>query len=159
MMIVIITVVSMLAIIKYSCVFWKIWQRWTPTPRTTPRKQFMWRPHGASRERWWRWWWWWLSGNYFWTWCCWKAEDCLAIVRQKNHGKLLAWCKQLNTFCIKGSKSWGKTLFRRCDKLLFMSTEADDELGAVALPEISSGRASLWNKTRKVKVKDWFPRI
>ena len=40
-----------------------------------------------------------------------------------------------------------------------MSTEADDELGAVALPEISSGRASLWNKTRKVKVKDWFPRI
>ena len=40
---------------------------------------------------------------------------------------------------------------RRCDKLLFMSTEADDDLGAVALPSISSGRASLWNKTRKVK--------
>ena len=32
-----------------------------------------------------------------------------------------------------------------------MSTEADDDLGAVALPSISSGRASLWNKTRQVK--------
>ena len=33
-----------------------------------------------------------------------------------------------------------------------MSTEADDDLGAVALPNIASGRASLWNKTRKVKM-------
>ena len=41
-------------------------------------------------------------------------------------------------------------LIRRCDKLLFMSTEADDDLGAVALQNISSGRASLWNKTRAV---------
>ena len=41
-------------------------------------------------------------------------------------------------------------IYRRCDKLLFMSTEADEDLGAVALPSISSGRASLWNKTRKV---------
>ena len=32
-----------------------------------------------------------------------------------------------------------------------MSTEADDDLGAVALPNIASGRASLWNKTKKVK--------
>ena len=36
--------------------------------------------------------------------------------------------------------------------MLFMSTEADDDLGAVALPNIASGRASLWNKTRKVKI-------
>ena len=36
--------------------------------------------------------------------------------------------------------------------MLFMSTEADDDLGAVALPNIASGRASLWNKTRKVKM-------
>ena len=35
--------------------------------------------------------------------------------------------------------------------MLFMSTEADDDLGAVALPNIASGRASLWNKTKKVK--------
>ena len=41
-------------------------------------------------------------------------------------------------------------LIRRCDKLLFMSTEADDDLGAVALQNITSGRASLWNKTRAV---------
>ena len=45
-----------------------------------------------------------------------------------------------------------KIIIRRCDKLLFMSTEADDDLGAVALPNIASGRASLWNKTRKVKM-------
>jgi len=36
-----------------------------------------------------------------------------------------------------------------------MSTEADDELGAVALPSISSGRASLWNKTRKAFTYVW----
>ena len=33
----------------------KIWERWTRTLRTMPRKQFMWRPHGASRVRWWWW--------------------------------------------------------------------------------------------------------
>ena len=36
--------------------------------------------------------------------------------------------------------------------MLFMSTEADDDLGAVALPNIASGRASLWNKTKKVQI-------
>ena len=45
-----------------------------------------------------------------------------------------------------------KIIIRRCNKLLFMSTEADDDLGAVALQNITSGRASLWNKTRKVKI-------
>ena len=49
---------------------------------------------------------------------------------------------------------------RRCDKLIFMSTEEELELGAVNLPRwnstqfynITSGRASLWNKTKKVKM-------
>lgn len=49
--------------------------------------------------------------------------------------------------------TWGK----RCDTLLFMSTEEDKELGAVAIQNhpvsqtccnITSGRASLWNKTK-----------
>merc|ERR1719187_843785 len=47
--------------------------------------------------------------------------------------------------------TWGK----RCDKLLFMSTEADDDLGAVALQNITSGRASLWNKTRAAFTYVW----
>ena len=42
----------------------KTWLRWTRILRTTPRKQFMWRPHGASRVRCWWWWWWW-------RWWCW----------------------------------------------------------------------------------------
>ena len=54
-------------------------------------------------------------------------------------------------FCLfMVSETGYRTLIRRCDKLLFMSTEADDVLGAVALQNISSGRASLWNKTRAV---------
>ena len=44
-------------------------------------------------------------------------------------------------------------MVRRCDKLLFMSTEADTELGAVALPDIQPVRAALWNKTKKVRSK------
>ena len=40
---------------------------------------------------------------------------------------------------------------RRCDKLLFMSTVADERIGSIALPNITNGRASLWNKTKKVQ--------
>ena len=43
------------------------------------------------------------------------------------------------------------SLTRRCDKLLFMSTEADERIGSIALPNITNGRASLWNKTKKVQ--------
>ena len=40
---------------------------------------------------------------------------------------------------------------RRCDKLLFMSTATDERIGSIALPDITNGRASLWNKTKKVQ--------
>ena len=40
---------------------------------------------------------------------------------------------------------------RRCDKLLFMSTVADDTIGSIAVPNITNGRASLWNKTKQVQ--------
>ena len=40
---------------------------------------------------------------------------------------------------------------RRCDKLLFMSTVADDTIGTIAVPNITNGRASLWNKTKQVQ--------
>ena len=32
-----------------------------------------------------------------------------------------------------------------------MSTEADERIGSIALPNITNGRASLWNKTKKVQ--------
>lgn len=40
--------------------------------------------------------------------------------------------------------TWGK----RCNKLLFMSTEEDDELPSVKL-DVEEGRHNLWNKTKK----------
>ena len=33
---------------------------------------------------------------------------------------------------------------------MFMSTQADDKIGSIAIPNITNGRASLWNKTKKV---------
>lgn len=40
--------------------------------------------------------------------------------------------------------TWGS----RCNKLIFMSTKEDTELGAVKLP-VGEGRGNLWNKTRE----------
>lgn len=39
--------------------------------------------------------------------------------------------------------TWGK----RCNKLIFMSSKVDDEIGAVALP-VFEGRENLWDKTK-----------
>ena len=60
-------------------------------------------------------------------------------------------------------KTWGT----HCDKLIFMSSVADPELGAVAL-NISEGRQQLWGKTKQAfryvfenhwDDADWFMKI
>ena len=43
--------------------------------------------------------------------------------------------------------TWGS----HCDKLLFMSSQADQDLGAVAL-DIKEGRQQLWGKTKQVRM-------
>ncbi|XP_061387667.1 glycoprotein-N-acetylgalactosamine 3-beta-galactosyltransferase 1-like [Musca vetustissima] len=57
--------------------------------------------------------------------------------------------------------TWGS----RCNKLIFMSSEEDEELGAVKLPGVGEGRGQLWKKTREafkyiyenyIDEYDWF---
>ena len=40
--------------------------------------------------------------------------------------------------------TWGK----RCNKLIFMSSARDEELGSVALDGVQEGRDNLWAKTK-----------
>ena len=47
------------------------------------------------------------------------------------------------TKAIHVKNTWGK----RCNKLLFMSSETDLELGSIALP-VNEGRDNLWDKTK-----------
>lgn len=75
---------------------------------------------------------------------------CWIMTTPENHKKKAIYVK----------KTWGK----RCNKLLFMSTKADLELGAVALP-VKEGRNTLWDKTKSafqyvykhhIDDADWF---
>ena len=58
---------------------------------------------------------------------------CWVMTNPDNH----------KTKAIYVKNTWGK----RCNKLLFMSSETDLELGAVALP-VDEGRDNLWDKTK-----------
>jgi glycoprotein-N-acetylgalactosamine 3-beta-galactosyltransferase len=60
---------------------------------------------------------------------------CWIVTHPENHRNKSLHIKSL----------WGK----RCNKLLFMSTEEDPELGTVALP-VGAGRGQLWHKTLEI---------
>jgi glycoprotein-N-acetylgalactosamine 3-beta-galactosyltransferase len=75
---------------------------------------------------------------------CWIATSV------ENHKKKAKFVK----------KTWGK----RCNKLLFMSTKSDADLGTIALP-VKEGRDTLWDKTKNAFLyvykhhaddADWF---
>lgn len=59
---------------------------------------------------------------------------CWVMTNPANHQKKARHVKQ----------TWGK----RCNKLLFMSSQEDDEIHSVALP-VEEGRNNLWAKTKE----------
>jgi len=64
-----------------------------------------------------------------------------------NKVRVLCWVmtgpENHQTKALHVKKTWGK----RCNKLLFISSKADAELGAIALP-VNEGRNNLWDKTK-----------
>lgn len=58
---------------------------------------------------------------------------CMVMTHPANHQKKAAHILE----------TWGK----RCNKLIFMSSQEDIKLGAVALP-FADSRSLLWNKTK-----------
>lgn len=75
---------------------------------------------------------------------------CMVMTHPDNHASKAIHVKN----------TWGQ----KCNKLLFMSSETDDQLDIVVIP-IENSRASLWNKTRAgfvhvhehyIDEYDWF---
>lgn len=77
------------------------------------------------------------------------AHENSSIARQLyNEVRILCWVmtspKNHRKKAIHVKKTWGK----RCNKILFMSSVEDSELGSVALP-VKEGRDNLWAKTKE----------
>ena len=82
----------------------------------------------------------------------------------KKTPKVLCWImtspSNHKSKAIHVKHTWGS----HCDKLIFMSTEADEELGAVKL-DVEESRQGLWGKTKQgfkycydnhINEYDWF---
>lgn len=82
-----------------------------------------------------------------------------------NNTRVLCWVltgpKNHETKAKRVKETWGN----RCNKLIFMSSKEDAELGAVKLPNVKEGRGMLWQKTREafkyiyenhMSDADWF---
>lgn len=75
------------------------------------------------------------------------TENTSIAARLYNETRVLCWIltgpANHKKKAIHIKKTWGA----RCNKLLFMSSEEDAELGTIKLP-VGEGRKNLWNKTR-----------
>jgi len=77
-----------------------------------------------------------------------KEEEIRSSSRNISEVRILCWVmtgpQNHYTKAIHVKNTWGS----HCDKLLFMSSQADPDLGAVAL-DIKEGRQQLWGKTKQ----------
>jgi len=93
-----------------------------------------------------------------------KKVEMTSPSRNISEVRILCWVmtgpQNHYTKAIHVKKTWGS----HCDKLLFMSSQADKDLGAVAL-DIKEGRQQLWGKTKQafryvfenhIDEADWF---
>lgn len=75
-------------------------------------------------------------------------ENSSIALKLFNEVKVLCWImtnpKNHKTKARHVKRTWGK----RCNKLIFMSSAEDPDLGTVALP-VSEGRNNLWAKTKE----------
>ncbi|XP_067621745.1 glycoprotein-N-acetylgalactosamine 3-beta-galactosyltransferase 1-like isoform X2 [Eurosta solidaginis] len=93
-----------------------------------------------------------------------SKDDSTLAAQLYNETRVLCWVLTSPANHAKKAihihKTWGK----RCNKLLFMSSEGDKALDSIKLP-VKEGRGNLWNKTREamkyiydnhLNDADWF---
>jgi len=78
-----------------------------------------------------------------------------SLPQMQHLPRILCWVNTHPANHAKKAVHLAATWGGRCDKLLFMSTVADEKIGSIGLPNITNGRASLWNKTKKAFVYVW----
>lgn len=77
-----------------------------------------------------------------------EHENSTVAQKLYNEVRVLCWImttpKNHLTKARHVQRTWGK----RCNKLIFMSSVADEKIGSIALP-VSEGRNNLWAKTKE----------
>jgi glycoprotein-N-acetylgalactosamine 3-beta-galactosyltransferase len=77
-----------------------------------------------------------------------KTQSLLSQSLLSKEVKILCWVMTNPANHATKAKAVKETWGKRCNKLLFMSTELDAELGTVAL-NVVEGRDYLWAKTKE----------